>query len=85
MYAEKLFKKTTLYVVRTDGNGNFRNSAPCKDCSEMITKLNIKRIVFSTDTDFEVYKPLNYSTKHVSSGNRHIRGISNQNHMICSH
>ena len=57
MNKEKIFRKTTLYIVRTDGNGNFRNSAPCKDCFEMIIKLNIKKMVFSTNTGFEIYKP----------------------------
>ena len=74
---EKVFKKTTLYIVRTDGKGNFRNSAPCSNCFELINKLNIKRIIFSTDTYFETCKPINFQTSHISSGNRHIKGLSN--------
>jgi deoxycytidylate deaminase len=47
-------------------------SAPCSNCYEMITKLNIKKIVFSTDEDFVVYKTCDYSTDHVSQGNRFL-------------
>lgn len=38
----------------------------------MITKLNIKKIVFSTDEDFICCKPCDYTTEHVSQGNRFL-------------
>jgi protein-arginine kinase activator protein McsA len=47
-------------------------SAPCSNCYEMIAKLNIKKIVFSTDNDFVVCKTCDYSTNHVSQGNRFL-------------
>ena len=72
-YAQKLFKKTTLYVVRTDINGNYRNSAPCKNCYSVINNLGIKRIIFSTEhEDFTMVKTSEYYTEHISNGNRYL-------------
>lgn len=47
-------------------------SAPCSNCFNMISKLNIKKIVFSTDDNFVVCKTCDYSTDHVSQGNRFL-------------
>ena len=76
MYS-KIFKKTTLYVVRTDANGNFRNSAPCINCFNMIEKLKIKKIVYSTNDDFVCCKPCEFTTNHVSQGNRYLENKEN--------
>ena len=67
-----MFKKITLYIVRTDSEGNCKNSAPCLNCFNVICQLNIKRMIFSTDTDFISYKPADYNTTHVSHGNRFL-------------
>jgi len=72
-YAQKLFKKTTLYVVRTDLNGNYKNSAPCQNCYSVINELKIKRIIFSTDDEkFAIFKTSDYYTEHISNGNRYL-------------
>lgn len=69
----KIFKKTTLYIVRTDINGNYRNSAPCKDCFNVIRELNIKKLIFSSENnDFQVHKTSDYHTEHISHGNRYL-------------
>ena len=39
----------------------------------MILRLNIKKIIFSTENDFEIHRATDYQTKHVSNGNRYIR------------
>ena len=68
-----MFKKSTLYVVRTDINGNYRNSAPCKNCYSIINELGIKRIIFSADEDeFTIVKTSDYNTDHISNGNRYL-------------
>jgi deoxycytidylate deaminase len=68
-----VFKKSTLYVVRTDVNGNYRNSAPCKNCHSIINELGIKRIIFSGDEDeFTIVKTSDYNTEHISNGNRYL-------------
>lgn len=72
---DKLFRKTTLYIVRTDNEGNFRNSAPCKNCLDIIQTLNIKKIIFSTEDDFASYKTNEYQTNHISHGNRYLRTL----------
>ena len=72
-YIQKVFKKSTLYVVRTDVNGNYRNSAPCKNCYSVINDLGIKRIIFSADEDkFTIVKTCEYNTEHISNGNRYL-------------
>ena len=48
-YSHKPFKKATLYVARYNKSGNLANSKPCKWCQEMIDKLGIKRVVYSTN------------------------------------
>jgi len=46
------------------------NSAPCMNCFNVISKLNIKRIIFSTENDFTSCKTNEYKTNHISHGNR---------------
>tara|TARA_Y100001935_G_scaffold247009_1_gene242314 strand:+ start:245 stop:535 length:291 start_codon:yes stop_codon:yes gene_type:complete len=70
---KKLFKKTTIYVVRCDKNNKFQESAPCNRCLETIILLNIKRIVFSSiNNTFVSTTPQNLKINHTSSGSRHI-------------
>ena len=52
-------------------------SAPCSNCFNMICKLNIKKIVFSTDDDFICCKTCEYSTEHISQGNRYLGKLNN--------
>ena len=69
----KLFKKTILYTVREDAQGNFQDSSPCTDCLRVIKQLNIKKMVFSSkNNEVEIHKPNNYNTNHISHGNRHL-------------
>ena len=58
--------------MRTNNDGEYRNSAPCQQCFNVISELNIKKIVFSTNEDFEIHKPKDFSTNHVSHGNRFL-------------
>ena len=65
------FKDIVLYVVRRDAYGKFTNSAPCMNCFKVISELNIKKIVYSIDgNDFNACKPCEYTTNHISVGNR---------------
>jgi len=59
--------------VRTNNHGNYMNSAPCINCFNVIRKLNIKRMIFSTDNDFKSCKTKEYMTDHVSHGNRMMK------------
>ena len=72
---QKVFKKTTLYIVRTDNEGNYKNSAPCINCFNVMRELNIKKIIFSSENDFEIHKTNEYSTKHISHGNRYLQSL----------
>ena len=65
------FKDIVLYVVRLDAYGKFTSSAPCVNCFKVISELNIKKIVYSIEgNDFNMCKPCEYQTKHLSVGNR---------------
>lgn len=69
------FKKITLYVVRYNKDG-CSNSAPCKNCMEVIKKLKIKKIVYSDDNgSFNIVKPENFYTNHISKINRKINNL----------
>jgi len=72
-FYEKIFKKVTLYIVRIDTEGKYKNSAPCKNCFRIITELNIKKIIFSTDDDFVSYKTEDFQTDHISNGNKFLQ------------
>ena len=58
-----------------DNKGNFKNSAPCSNCASVLSDLNIKKIVYSTDDGFVSIKTENYKTEHISHGNRHINKL----------
>ena len=61
------------WTLRTDNYGNYRNSATCKNCFDIISELKIKRIIFSTENeDFKIIKTQHYKTEHVSNGNRFL-------------
>ena len=65
-----------MYVVRTDNEGKYLNSAPCKNCFNVICELNIKKIIFSSDNNkFEIHKTTDYYTEHISHGNRYLQSI----------
>lgn len=55
-----------------DYEGNYKNSAPCINCFEMILSLKIKRMIYSIENDFICCKPSEYSTTHISQGNRFL-------------
>jgi deoxycytidylate deaminase len=70
---KKLYKKTTVYVVRCDNKNNLQESAPCQNCLKMLIELNIKRIVFSSKNDtFISSDPKLLSPMHISAGNKFI-------------
>jgi len=70
---KKMFKKTTIYVVRCDNNNKLQDSSPCQNCLKMIIELNIKRIVFShKDNTFISSNPKELNITHVTAGNNFL-------------
>lgn len=64
-------KKITLYIGRYQKNGKYINSAPCRECLDMLQKFNIKKIVFVNEHNNIIEcKPRNFSTNHYSSCSR---------------
>ena len=45
----------------------------------MILSLNIKKIIYSIENDFICCKPSEYSTTHISQGNRFLVALKNKN------
>jgi len=65
----KTLKKTTLYISRVkDTEDNSYNSAPCKDCLNIIQMYHIKRIIFYLNDRYYVMNPRDYTTDHQSYG-----------------
>ena len=74
---KKLFKKTTIYVVRCDSKNKLQDSAPCQNCLNTLIHLNIKRIVFSSkDNTFISINPSDITIKHESAGNKYLKDPS---------
>ena len=42
----------TLYVVRLLATGDLGMAKPCPDCQRFIAKMNLKKIIYSTDHGF---------------------------------
>ena len=79
-YIKKLYKKTTIYVVRCDNNNNLLDSTPCINCLGTLLDLNIKRIVFShKDNTFMSCNPKDLTINHVSSGANYLKKLSSIN------
>ena len=73
--ADKLFRKTTLYISRFKENSDTYNSAPCLDCLIMIQNFNIKRIIFYQDNICHIVNPKKYVTNHRSYGQIFINNL----------
>jgi deoxycytidylate deaminase len=70
---KRLYKKTTVYVVRRDKNDNLQDSSPCHKCLVTIIELKVKRLVFSSlNNTFVSCVPSDLIINHVSAGNRHL-------------
>jgi hypothetical protein len=55
-------------VVRINRQGELRNSRPCNQCIETMTKYNIKRVIYSTDDGLLSERPGFMQQCHTSSG-----------------
>lgn len=74
----KLYRKTTVYVVRCNNQGILTESAPCVNCLNMMKYLDIKRVVYSKENDkFVSCKPCELEITHVSAGSKHLEKIKN--------
>ena len=77
---KKLYKKTTIYVVRCDNKNNLLDSSPCTNCLATLLDLNIKRIVFSyKDNTFMSCNPKDLTINHISSGANYLKKLKNSN------
>ena len=57
--------------MRVDAHGEFKDSAPCRDCSETLKKFKIKRLIYSNcEGNLVTCKMCNYESNHVTSGHR---------------
>ena len=73
---KKLYKKTTVYVVRRDTNNKLQDSTPCQNCLLCLIELNIKRIIFSyKDNSFMSCNPHNLTIYHLSTGAIYLKKV----------
>lgn len=47
------FKGVTLYVIRVRSDGSSGFSHPCEACSEYISQLGVKKVIYSTEDTFD--------------------------------
>lgn len=47
------YSKVRLYIYREDNNGIMRNCRPCAACMELIDRMGIKKIFYTTETGYE--------------------------------
>ena len=72
-FINKIIKNGTLYVVRINNKGELRSSAPCINCYDIISKVGIKKIVYSDiDGNITSCYTKNYNIKHISYGHRYM-------------
>jgi hypothetical protein len=71
--ADNIFSDATLYVVRLSKYGILMNSAPCKNCMDVIHAVKIKRIVFtSSETDIMYIRANEFESEYLTSGQRNL-------------
>jgi deoxycytidylate deaminase len=46
------YSKVKLYIYREDNNGNTANCRPCPACMELIDRLGIKKIFYTTENGY---------------------------------
>ena len=46
------YSKVKLYIYREDQNGNLSNCRPCPACMELIDRLGIKKIYYTTENGY---------------------------------
>ena len=62
-----------LYVVRVNRQYEVKYSAPCKNCLNIIKKLQIKKVIYSTENNgFEIVKPKCFNNDHITFGCRNF-------------
>ncbi len=76
---KKLYKKTTIYVVRCDNKNKLQDSAPCVNCLETLINLKIKRIVYSSiNSTFVSINPIDINICHESAGTKFLKKKDNK-------
>ena len=66
----------TLYVVRLNQTMNkWSDSSPCRDCYKKMVILNLKRIVYSTQTGYESIKIKDFIPTQVTEGDRYFHSL----------
>lgn len=48
------YSKVKLYIYREDQNGNLANCKPCPACMELIDRMGIKKIYYTTEDGYEM-------------------------------
>ncbi len=51
------------------------DSSPCRDCCKKISKLNLKRLVYSTETGYESIKIRDFIPTQVTEGDKYFHSL----------
>lgn len=73
-----------IIIIRTknlcNGQMTLRNSRPCNDCIDKMTKIGIRKVYYSNSEGNIVYEFLdNMAKTHVSSGRKNLKQLKNDN------
>lgn len=70
----KIHTNFNVYVVRTTKNNDLKDSAPCKDCYEVMLNIGVKYIIYSNnDETITKIKLIEYIPKTISLGKQFIQ------------
>ena len=72
----KDFSKITLYIVRINSSGITRESAPCKDCYELIKEKGIKKFVYTTNNGIQKTSVKDFIPTQITNGRHYINKLN---------
>jgi len=68
------FKKIKLYIVRINRRNDLRSSAPCVDCYNLLVKVGVKTIIYSTGNGFQKTKLADFTPTQITKGRQFLNG-----------
>jgi deoxycytidylate deaminase len=71
----KDFAKITLYIVRINPKGATRESAPCKDCYEMIKAKGIRKFIYTTNSGIQKTTVKDFVPTQITTGRNYLNKL----------
>lgn len=67
--------KITLYIVRISRKGLTRESAPCKDCYDLLKNKGIRKFVYTTNTGIQKTSINDFTPTQITTGRCYLNKI----------